>query len=431
MLEPMAFGPVLLAPVTLAAGGSVAYLLRLTAAAASARPDMVTGQPRERIAVIIPAHDEVLVIGATLESLRHQSYPADRFEIVVIADNCTDHTAQIATEAGVTVLERFDPNLKGKGYALEWAISRLLHQDSASADPIAAFVIVDADTQAAPDFLARIIGRLFDGAPADRSRHLRALQGRYGVLNVDDSWRAALMTAALELVNHLRPLGKDHLGLSVGLKGNGMAFTRAVIEAVPWQGTSITEDIDYGLDLLREHGIPTGYAPDAIVRAQMPATAKQSRSQRERWEQGRYRLMRERVPELLRESVRRRDGRLLDAALDLLVPPLAELVVLHLVWAVLTGAFLWGGLLPGLAGVWLALPLLSLLGLAVYVLLGMKIAGAPPAAFAALWRVPLYIPWKLAVVIGGVLGRRRQADGKEPEWIRTERAPVHVEGKRP
>ena len=399
---------------------SVGYLLTLLLSAARVRKTplpALADETASRFLIVIPAHDEELVIGATLGGLNALDYPRDRFSIVVIADNCEDTTAEIARNAGATVMERHNLEQRGKGFALEWAFSQLLSESqSASAD---AYVIVDADTLVAPDFLRRIARRLWANvAPEQRKSHRAALQGRYGVLNTSDSWRSALMTAAFDLFNHVKPLGRDRLGLSVGLKGNGMAFTHALLNAAPWQGSSITEDIDYGLDLLQKHEIAVGYAPEAIVVAQMPTTAKQSASQRERWERGRYKLMRERAFPLLWDGLRRGNLRRIDAAFDLLLPPLAELFTLCVVFLAIAAGGVYFGLLPLWA---IAPPVLAFAGYIMYVLGGLKVAGAKREAYAALLRAPSYALWKFALLLSPGKRRARKTGGQD-EWVRTERA---------
>ena len=416
----------LLAPLALLALlclASVAYLLTLLAAAAARRPTPVAAPDARRIAVVIPAHDEEAVLAQTLRSLKAQDYAPGRFEILVIADNCTDATARIAREEGAHVLERFSVDCRGKGHALAWAFDILLSAHSPlerpGADPVEAFAIVDADTWVSPDFLSAMARHL----PADVAAP-RALQGRYGVLNPDSGWRAALMTAAFELCNHVKLQGNDRLGLPVGLKGNGMIFTRSILERAPWTGRSITEDIDYGLDLLADHGLRVAYVPEARVLAQMPITSAQGASQRARWEGGRYRLLRERVPRLLAAAARRRDLRLVAAAADLATPPLAELVALHALWGFLT-AFAPTTLRPLCLGLFA----LSAAGLCVYVLAGMRAAGAGRDAYLALLRAPLYILWKFALYARTLFGGRRvrKAPGAEDEWVRTERIPLRAE----
>ena len=65
-------------------------------------------EKQNRFMAIIPAHNEESVIKNLVESLNKQNYPKELFDIYVIADNCTDATAQIAKTAGAIVYERFD-----------------------------------------------------------------------------------------------------------------------------------------------------------------------------------------------------------------------------------------------------------------------------------------------------------------------------------
>ncbi|MFM7322165.1 MAG: glycosyltransferase family 2 protein [Armatimonadota bacterium] len=377
-----------------------------------------------RVAVVVPAHDEELVLGETLRGIAAQRWPSERLSVVVVADNCTDGTARIAREAGAVVMERTDPVERGKGFALAWAFGRLLGSDSPIPGPVPdAFVILDADTWAEPTMVEQLVAALPDGANG-----LAAVQGRYGVLNPEGGWRAALMSAAFELCNHVRLLGIDRLGASVGLKGNGMIFSRATLERVPWTGRSVTEDIDYGLDLLEHHGVRVRYAPDAVVRAQMPVTAGQGASQRARWEGGRYRLMRRRVPQLLLAAVRRRDARLIAAALDLSALPLAEIVALLCVG----GAGLAAGgssMLPAVRFALAGALGTSALALAAYVLFGMRVAGAGPEAYRALLRVPMYVLWKLTLYVRRRASGAAKPAGADDEWVRTERIEMGSQGE--
>ena len=376
-------------------GASLFYLLLLLAAAVLRRPHRAAAQKGTfipSVVVVIPAHNEELVLAATLQSLGLQDYPAECVEIVVVADNCEDTTSAIARKWGAHVLERLDTTRRGKGYALEWAFSILLGEKSPIAKALA-FVIVDADTVIAPNFLSVMIDRLqTEIGAANLASAVIALQGRYGVLNSQEGWRTSLMTAAFDLVNHVRLLGAANLGWTVGLKGNGMLFTRALLEKAQWQGRSITEDIDYGLDLLLHYNVKVGYEPNARVWAQMPEDNSPAASQRERWERGRYRLVRERVPMLFMVGLKRRSTALVAAAVDLVIPPLAELVIYLLLWGFCVGIgvrfcrFSTQGL-----ALWAAGGVCFLL----YVLGGLKAAGATRATFIGLLYAPLYIVWKI------------------------------------
>lgn len=421
--------------LSLVALGSVAYLWTLLGAAlrAGRRTSSQPEQPRldptalGRVAVVIPAHNEELVLGATLGSLQEQTYPPHLLSVVVVADNCTDRTAAIAQEHAATVLERTDLVRRGKGYALEWAFAILLGPDSPLEEgeraPVAAFVIVDADTDVVPDFVAVMAQRLVSD-PA-----VPALQGRYGVLNPQEGWRAALMTAAFDLFNHVKLLGAHRLGWSVGLKGNGMAFTRSLLERARWRGDSITEDIDFGLDLLSLHGVRVGYVPQAQVLAQMPVSGTQAASQRERWERGRYRLLRERALPLLALGLRRRSKALCAASADLAVPPLSELMGLLVLWGALVGADAVYHFLPGGFATAQRYALAAgCVGFVSYVLIGLHAAGARREAYLALLRAPIYIVWKFVLYAARPLralttGRTaRPGDGAAgEEWVRTAR----------
>lgn len=418
------------------------YLLLLLAAAILGRPRRDAGQGgtfSPHVAVVIPAHNEELVLAATLHSLRQQDYPAACIEIVVVADNCEDTTSAIARTWGAHVLERSDMTLCGKGYALEWAFSILLGALS-PVTQASAFVIVDADTLLAPNFLSVMVTRLQNEiGGTDPASAATALQGRYGVLNSQEGWRTSLMTAAFDLVNHVRLLGAANLGWTVGLKGNGMLFTRALLEKAQWQGHSITEDIDYGLDLLLHYNVKVQYEPQARVWAQMPEDSSPAASQRERWERGRYRLVRERVPTLFAQGIRRRSPALLASAVDLVIPPLAELAGYLLLWGVCVGI---GMIFCRFSTAWLVLWAAGGVCFLVYVLGGLKAAGATRATFVGLLYAPVYIVWKFALYAvrfvigpfrrhaGAFAGSSKAAD--VDSWIRTERRamePIVMSGK--
>ena len=401
------------AAVGLAVVSSVGYLLILLMAACQRRRTSVQPSSPLNFGILIPAYNEELVLNQTLISLSAQDYPAECYEIIVIADNCTDKTAAIARAHGVTVLERANLVERGKGYALHWAFAQILQRPV----PPKAFAIVDADTWVAPDFLTIMAASLATRADG---RGFCALQGRYGVLNSQESWRSALMAGAFDLFNHVKPLGRDHLGFSVGLKGNGMAFTRELLQAAPWRGDSVTEDIDFGLDLLRGHQVKVGYVPEAKVLAQMPTTAAQSASQRMRWEGGRYDILRTRALPLLKSGLQQRSMALCDAALDLIALPLAEIAALCLflaVWAMIGGHYH----ILAHAAIWVMVAACAMLGLVIYILVGLRVSGAPRAAYSALLRAPFYAAWKIWLYVAGQV--RRKSKTKD-EWVRTARAPM-------
>ncbi len=383
------------APVAVAMAAIAAYLAALSIAAFVAPPPTPRpGPAARRFAVLVPAHDEATVIERVLASLRAQTYPADRFDVFVVADNCTDHTAGLARAAGVAVYERDEPALRAKGHALRWLLERVQARTGYDA-----YVIFDADSFVAPDFLARMDARLASGA--------LVVQGHYRTLNDDASAVVALREAALASLHYLRPLGRAAIGLSCGLKGNGMCFAAKVLDGQGWTSAGLAEDVELHLDLVRR-GLRVEFAPEAVVRADMPATLEAARTQNVRWETGRLATVRRNALPLLRDGLTERDPVKFDAALEQLIPPLSVALCAAMGSAV-AGAL--AGSLP-VATIGLA----AGGGLVFHVLAGLVAVRAPGRVYRALAGAPWYIVWKLGLYARASVAPKGQA------WIRTERS---------
>lgn len=377
------------------------YLLVLLGASARGRrapaPRAPAG-PRLRFAILVPARDEEASMPATLLSLRELEYPAECVEIVVVADNCADRTADVARAAGATVWER-RAGVGGKGAALAWGLARI--------EPdVDAVVIIDADCVAAPNLLAVIDERLRAGAAA--------VQVAYGVANPGASPVAALRHASFVLVNGVRPLGKATLGLSAGLFGTGMAFTRELLARRPWTARSLTEDQEQHLALVAG-GERVAFAAETCVVSAMPTSLRGSRSQQMRWDAGRAALIRTWTPRLLRAGVRRRNAVQLHAALEPLVPPQSLLLALNVAgWL---GAMRAGPAVRGLAAANVAAQVVFVLG-------GLAVMRAPAPVWRALAFAPALAAWKLGLLARLWLGRGPTS------WVRTERE-SQAAGSRP
>ena len=314
-----------------------------------------------RFEVIVPAHNEAAVIARCLASLQWMDWPRGQLRLTVVADNCDDATADIARAAGAQVVERRDPLLRSKGYALSFGFAQAQH--SAWAD---ALVVIDADSEVSTQLLETFACRLEAGAAA--------IQARFGVLNSEESWRTGLIAIAHGAFHDLRSRARERLGLSCGLRGNGWCLSQRALREVPYQAFSLTEDIEYGIELgLAGHRVH--YADEANVQAVMESREPVARIQRQRWEDGRFALIRSRSRPLIRAALSRPSSVCLDLVFDL--------------WALLS---LWQ---PTLLS-WLWLALFCLLSLISYVLRGWQLSGRGAAGLIDLLRAPFFILWKIA-----------------------------------
>lgn len=371
------------------------YLGVLALLAFRNRPPACSETPWLRFAVVVPAHNEEESIAATVASLRAVQYPAELFEVVVVADNCTDTTADRAREAGARVLERRDDVLRGKGYALELAFDTLLVEAKADA-----LVVVDADTVVSDNLLRSFHARLERGETA--------VQAEYGVSNVDASWRTRLMTVALAMFHGVRSEARERLCVSVGLRGNGMCFARDLLLLHPHKAYGLVEDVEYGIAIgLGGHRV--AYAGEATVRGEMVSSGAAAESQRRRWEGGRAKLAREKLPMLFHAFLEERRLMLVDLSLDLIVPPLSYvgLMVFFGSSAELLLVLARGGFGPS-TWVWA----INIASLALYVGRGVLLSGLGLTGVLALLWAPVYVFWKITRV------RPWRAD---QGWVRTQR----------
>lgn len=352
---------------------------------------------RAHFAVLIPAHNEIAVLGKLLESLAVLEYPHDHFDVFVVADNCTDTTADLARTTGfVQVFERFDQSKRGKGFALNWCMQKL-HEDGLRYD---AYIVLDADSVVSPTFLEEMNRGLARGA--------QAVQAQNTVLNISDSPSTALRWLALTLMNHVRPLGRNGLGCSSTLTGNGMCLSQALVTRYPWHSFALAEDYQYYLNLVK-HGQKVLYVPDAIVRSEMPTTFAHMRTQDIRWEApDTSQSVWKSAWDLLKLGVSHRDVVRIEAIAELLTPSLSALIG----WSLLM--FLGSLLLWSMPNLLMSLLLIG--GLSFYLGTPFSLLHPPRAVTRALWHAPGFMLWKLWVVL--VVKRSKK---QTTEWIRTSR----------
>jgi 1,2-diacylglycerol 3-beta-glucosyltransferase len=387
-------GHLVLLCLALPAGLACLYLFISTLLSAALRVPARSSQ-RLQFDVIVPAHNEASVIERTVASLKRIEWPADRFRVWVVADNCTDSTASQARSAGAQVWERHDANLRGKGYALQYAFGASLREGWANA-----VVVVDADAEVSSNLLEAFAARIESGA--------HAVQAHYGVLNPMASWRTRLITIAKASFHIVRSRARERVKVSCGIRGNGWCVTRELLQKVPYAAFSLTEDLEYGIDIGMA-GYRVAYADEAHSDADMASGEQVARKQRQRWEGGRFQLIRQKTLPLLGAALRQRSALCFDLALDLLVLPLSYVALNVVALIVAAGAMsIWQ---PAFYG-WLELGAAFAISLLLYVLRGWQLSGVGAQGLLDLARAPGFLIWKVVLML---------KPNKSTEWVRTDR----------
>ncbi|MBP5288625.1 MAG: glycosyltransferase family 2 protein [Clostridia bacterium] len=232
-------------------------------------------------AVLICARNEEEVIGDLLDSLAEQTYPQDKLHVFVMADNCTDRTAEIARGRGAFVYERYDTKRVGKGYAMEALTEQLLADHPEGYD---GYFVFDADNLLARDYVERMNERFSAGHSV--------VTGYRSSKNFDTGWVSAAnalwFMRESRFLNHARYL----LGVSCAVSGTGFLFSRAVMERIGhWKYRLLTEDLEFTADHLAA-GDKIAFCADAVLYDEQPVTFRQSRKQRLRWARGYLQVMR-------------------------------------------------------------------------------------------------------------------------------------------
>ncbi len=265
-------------------------------------------KPEKRFALVVAAHNEEMVIDKIIESLQALDYPKELYDIMIIADNCDDKTAEIAKSyEGVQVHERNISNKKGKGYALEWMFDRIFKMNK-EYDAIAIF---DADNLVSKNFAKEMNYKLLNG--------YKVVQGYLDSKNPDDSWITESYSISFWSSNRLFQLARANLGLSSQIGGTGFCMDTQVLKKLGWGATCLTEDLEFTCKLVL-NGERVGWAHNAIVYDEKPLTLKQSWRQRKRWMQGFTDVSSRFFTKLMKKAIKDRDFVAFDCALYTIQP---------------------------------------------------------------------------------------------------------------
>ena len=262
-------------------------------------------EPKSKFALMVPAHNEEMVLGDLLDNLNLLKYPKELYDVYVIADNCTDKTADVAKKHGAYVLERFNKEHAGKGYAMDWAFPKIFE----TGKKYDAFCVFDADNLVHLDFLSVMNTGLLKGQ--------KVLQGYLSAKNPVDTWVSGTFAIAFWTVNHLWHLGKYNIGLSSCLGGTGMCISSDIVKEFGWGCDCLTEDMEFSMKCL-SRGIRTCWVHDAIIYDEKPLSFMASWRQRKRWAQGQFDCSERYIPILLKEGIKRRSIIILDGIMQLL-----------------------------------------------------------------------------------------------------------------
>lgn len=288
----------------------------ITTFAGLKKPKNLTRQEEKqhRFGILICARNEEAVIGNLIGSLEKQKYPKDKFQIFVVADNCTDLTAAVSRQHGATVYERFDATKKGKGYALQFGIGKLQENHAQEIDTVCVF---DADNLVAPEFLAEMNAALCSGADV-------AL-GYRDTKNVHDSWISEVYSVYWLMLMRFYYTARHTMGFSSMVGGTGFAFKLSALGEEGWSTKSLTEDVEFSIQqICKGHKIVP--ARKAVFYDEQPTTLGVSIKQRLRWMIGGLQCIPLYMPTIMR-SVFGGNRKALDLAWYILFIPATGLAI--------------------------------------------------------------------------------------------------------
>ncbi|MGL4882413.1 MAG: glycosyltransferase family 2 protein [Waterburya sp.] len=371
------------------------FLIECAAAFFASKPESIVSDIlRPKTTVLIPAHNEAEQIEEVLEVLLQQTTPQD--EVIVIADNCHDNTAELARATGVTVLERENLTHRGKGYALDYAMQQIKD------NPPEALVILDGDCIIEPNTLKNITCKaIATGRPVQPTYLMEQPE--------DPSLKDNISMFSLKVKNSVRLLGLNRLGWHCLLTGSGMAFPWSLINQVSLAGSKTTDDTQLTVDLALAGSTPV-FCEDALVMGRL-MKGKDADSQRSRWEHGHIEMILVEVPRLLKAFLKTGNFAALGLALDISVPPLSLLVMTWAIAMIIT----WLAAILGDASIIPAI-LVSLGG--VFLMTGVLLAwvkfGRSDLPLQNLIAIPFYMLSKIPIYLKFLVK-------PQSRWLKTER----------
>lgn len=271
------------------------------------------------VRIVIPAHNEEAVIPALLADLASQDYPTSRYQVIVIADRCTDRTAEVVGRPARSVV-RVDGE-GGKGAALAW------HLELEPLGVREVLIVLDADNRVEPTFIPFVVDELEAGATA--------VQCYLDVSNPDASLLATASALSYWASSRMVQLARTNLGWSCDLGGTGMAFTAGSIQDAGGFTDDLVEDQALGVRLALA-GHVVRWLHHVRVRDEKPTGTAVAVGQRARWMAGRRSVAREMAGVVFAEAIRQRSFALADLGLRMRQPSRTFLAFLAAVLGLVT-----------------------------------------------------------------------------------------------
>ena len=350
--------------------------------------------PRPSIAIIVPAHNEALGLPETIRSIQPQLTLQDR--LVIIADNCTDNTAEVARSHGAIALERFNQDERGKGFALDYGMQYLRE------DPPEVVMIIDADCVISEQLIDRISRRCISLQRPVQADYVMRFPTEGGV-------KQQVTEFAWLVKNTVRPLGYQFLGFPCQLMGTGMAFLWKDLSKSQLANGHLVEDMKLGLDLAALRKAPC-YDATVSVSSYFPTSEQGVATQRLRWEHGHLGLIFKDFPHYLRIAVLQRNAMLLAQAFDLIIPPLALLFIATLaLWGISLIVYIMFGI-----ALFMILMTVALSALGVGILIAWYCFARSIISFSTLLMAPWVLLMKIPVYLKFMVNR-------QVSWVRSKR----------
>ena len=361
------------------------------------KPHSKESSHRNSFAILVPSHNEELLISKFCESVLSVDYSKEQYDVFIIADNCDDRTEEICSNYPVKVLTRHDKVKTGKGYALEWALEKI---DIESYDSV---IVLDADTTVKNTILTELNKMLNNGD--------QAIQCYIEVPNSEESWFTQLISLSRTINDLLYHYSKYKLGLSSYLMGTGMCFSTQLLKKMKWSAFTLSEDWEYYAKLI-DKGYKVAFSVDSVILQQESCSLKQATSQRLRWASGRFYVVKNLGFNLLFKGILKRDLVMADASLALLFPNWSlqvNMIILTLLFSLLLPSSLFATIMISISFGLITLQ-------SIIVLIGVYLTSNPLASFKAVLFAPVFLVWKFGI---DLLCLTKIYKGKT--WVRTKR----------